>query len=866
MSENNKIFSSVFGCLLFLFFPEERRKTIIDELEEVYFQYRSERGFIRANIWILLQITKIITGKIYNICFWSLPMLRNYLLIAVRNLKRHKGFSFINITGLAVGMTCCILISLWILEELNYDTFHRNAGTLFQAVKSYQNSSVRATPVLLAPALKEEMPEILETTRYHSRGQVMLNYRNNPFNENRAYYVDPAFLRMFDFNLYLGDRNTALESPNSIVITRNIADKYFGKENPIGKSLLLNNEYELVVTGVLENVPFNSIFNFTILLPYEMRLVLNIKEGYVPSWGHNEPFTFIQLQENASAESVNSKLKTYLGEKYQIVYPEETAELPFEQLPSLSMVSLINIRFSPIYGGSGRKAVLSIFFATAFVILLIACINFMNLSTARSSKRAKEIGLRKVVGAGRKHIIRQFLGESILLSFLALILALILTILLLPGFNSLFDRNIDISSLGNTAALPFLLGITLFTGIAGGSYPALYLSSFQPVKTLKGNLRSGMKRVLLRRILVVFQFVLSISLIIGTAVIYDQLNFVQNKDLGFDKEHIVCIPLNSGSLDLYDTFKNRLTGDPRIINLSSIHDRPTWIGSSSTYSDWEGKDPNFEPLIGHFRTNYDFIKTMNIELKEGRDFSIEFQTDRENSFLINEEMKRVMEMDDVIGKRLMYSGFEGTIIGVVKDFHFLPLSEPMRPLVIRLAPEKAKFMVIRISPDNISSSLDYIRETWEEVLPSYQFDYSFLDSDLGRMYNNEQKIGQLMQVLAIIAILIACLGMFGLASFTADQRTKECGVRKVLGATVSDIVGLLSKEFLILVLISNIIAWPLSYYFMDKWLQSYAYRTNISILLLLFASFIALAVTLITVSSQALKAARANPVDSLRYE
>ena len=802
-------------------------------------------------------------------------MFKNYLKITLRNIKKYKGYSLINITGLAIGLTCCIFISLWIIDELQFNKFHESGDNLYQVV-GYRTSDgldrfQNDTPVPLAPDLKEEYPEVILSSRYRFYTRILLNYRERTFYENRIYFVDPDFLQMFSFNLIMGDKKNAFNAPHSIIITENAAKKYFSDENPLGKTLTFNNEYALTVKGVMENVPYNSSLKFDILLPYEFREQLDKKEGYQPDWGHNSTNTFVQLQNKASIDLFGSKISMFVKNRIIGTLSPELAEKYKDTIEkrviNLAILPVKDLRFAPSYGGSTRVMYMSIFSVVAFIVLLTACINFTNLSTARSSKRAREIGLRKVVGAQRKNLILQFLGESFLLSFTALIIAVILVVTMLQVFSNMIGRTLPVTILGNGYVIPVLIAITIFTGIAGGFYPALLLSSLQPYMTIKGDFKSGKKRTVMRKILVVFQFVISITLIIGTLIIYKQIEYVKNVNLGYDKEHVICIRLNSGSFKYIDALKNILQNDSRIVNITGTFQHPAFITGRTMSADWDGKDPEINTQIGNLRIDYDFVKTMKIDLLAGRDFSIEYPNDIGKNFIVNEEMIRFMGCNnsDAIGKRLNFAGREGVIIGVVRDFHYKPLRQDIEPAVMTLLPEMTRFLVVRISPGNVSSTLNFVKRTWENIIPSYPFEYSFLDSDYDTFYRNEERSAGILTNFAFLAVFIACLGIFGLASYTAEQRTKEIGIRKVFGASMPGIVNLLSKEFFILVIISNLIAWPLSFYLMNDWLENFAFRTNISIWIFLLSAAVAVFITLFTVSFQVVKAAKANPIDSLKY-
>ena len=843
------------------FFTEESDKSHLNgDYKEIFGMVYKNDGKIRALLWVFRQIFKSAILYISNSIVWSVNMFKNYFKIAWRNILRNKMFSFINISGLAVGMTCCILMSIWIINEFNYDKFHENIDTIYGAVfdQNFEGEKWRisSTPIPLGPALSEEFPEVLAAARVWFFGQILMNHKIKSFNEKNVYFVDPSFLQMFSFSFLNGDKNTALNDPFSIVISKDIAEKYFSETNPLGQYLTINNEYNFIVTGIIENVPQNSSLRFNILLPFEFRKILNQKRGWRnDEWGFNITWTFIQIKDKTFAGAVNSRIKNFVKEKSQNEIATE-----------FSIVPLKNMRFSPYYGDPDRKKYLLTVTIIALFILLIACINFMNLSTARSAYRAKEIGLRKVVGACRKNIITQFLGESLLLSFLAFLLALILVIFMLPVFNNLFRNNLFLGMIGENYVLPVLIGITFLTGLFSGSYPALFLSSFKPVIIFKGILASGSKNSVLRKVFVVFQFVLSISFIIGTIVAYKQQNFLKSADLGYNPKNIVIIPLSEGNYRNYDAVKNILQSDSRILSVTGIHQKPPFIWSNTTSADWPGNSEKNKTLIHFGFVHYDYIKTLTIESFEGRDFSTEFPSDRNSSFIVNDEMVKLMGTDYAIGKSLLFGGQEGKIIGVVKNFHFQSLRTKTPPLVLVLRPDEVRCIVIRISPYDISSTMDFIKNTWKKTNSAYPFIYSFLDSDYTNFYRSEKRTGSILMNSALLAILIACLGLFGLASYIAELRTKEFGIRKVLGASAPALVNLLSKEFLILVLLSNFIAWPVSWYLMDKWLQNFAYRTNIGWFPFIGAAVIAIVLSMVTVVVQTVKAATANPVDTLKYE
>jgi ABC-type antimicrobial peptide transport system permease subunit len=785
-------------------------------------------------------------------------MLKNYLKIALRNIRRHKGYSFINITGLAIGMACCLLITIWVLDELSYDKFHENAANLYRVEENQDYSGrqfhVNVTPHPLAPALKDEIPEIIDATRYVWAGGLLFRYGDKVFFEDDIRAVDPSFLQMFTFPLLRGDKNVALNSPYSLVLSEDIAEKYFGEEDPLGQIISINNQYDFTVTGIIENIPHNSILQFDIIIPYEfLRKIGKTNDEF----GSNSIQTFVKLQENITVEKANEKIFGFIRTRR----PKSTTDLV--------LMPYTRIHLHSYFGwekGAGAVQYIYIFSLIALFVLLIACINFMNLSTARSASRAKEVGLRKVIGALKRHIIQQFYGESVIFAFIALIFAVVIVSLLLPAFSSLAAKELSWNVTGIESILIGLLAITFFTGLVAGSYPALFLSAFQPVKVLRRSLKPGSGSSRFRKVLVVVQFSVSILLIIGTTVVYKQLNFMKNRSLGWDKEHLVYIYLRADIKNSYETLKTELVKDSRILGVTGAYQLPGYNFGNAGGADWDGKDPELEALIGINEVDFDFIETLKIEITEGRSFSREFSSDLSKSFIVNEEVAKIMEKESVVGERFSFVGVEGSIIGVMKNFHYQPIRNKIEPLAIHVLPDDINYMLIRIPPGSISESLQFVGNTWSRVIPNYPLEYRFLNEAFDRMYRTEDRMGTLLKYFAILAVFIACLGLFGLASFTAEQRTKEIGVRKVLGASVSQVTLLLCKQFLLLVLLANVIACPVAYLVMKNWLQNYAYKTGLGLFIFVAAMAAALVVAIISVSFQAIKAGISNPVDSLRYE
>jgi predicted permease len=684
---------------------------------------------------------------------------------------------------------------------------------------------------------------------------VLFKYEDHTFFEDNGRAVDPSFLKMFTYPLVKGDKNTALDSPFSAVLSEDLAEKYFGEDDPIGKVITLNNKYEFTVTGVLKNIPHNTYLQFDFLVPYE--ILKRTGQTREEDFGSNSIYTFVQLANETSAEQVNQQISGFIKTKV----PESRTELRLMPFTKLHLHEFFGYE-----KGAGAIQYVYIFSVIAFIVLLIACINFMNLSTARSANRAKEVGLRKVVGAMKGHLIRQFYGESVVYAFIALIFAVGIVTLLLPAFSNLASKELSWSVAGIETILLGLLGITLFTGLVAGSYPAMFLSAFQPARVLKGSLFSGSGGSLFRRVLVVVQFALSILLIIGTAVVYQQQNYIKNKRLGWDKEHLVYIPLRADTRKSYDVLKQELIQNPQVLNVTGTSQLPTHIGSNSAGAQWEGKNPEFSILIGFNSVDFDFTETLQIEMAEGRSFDNEYTSDQTQSWIVNEEVAKLMNKDSVIGERFNFQGIDGTIIGVMKNFHYQTLKNEIEPLAILVNPDHLNYMIIRIPPEEVSASLGFIENTWKRIVPAFPFEYRFMDERYDMMYRTEQRIGTLLRYFAVLAVFVACLGLFGLASFMAEKRTKEIGIRKVLGASVIQVTRLMCKEFFVLVIVANVIAWPVAYLAMRKWLQSYAYRVDLGYFVFVAAMLLALFVAILSVGYQAIRAARANPADSLRYE
>jgi putative ABC transport system permease protein len=787
----------------------------------------------------------------------------NYIKTALRVIRCHKGYSFINISGLAIGLTVCMLIVLWVVDEWSFDRFNTNANRIYRAYRDESATQSDATSVLtpppLAASLRNDFPEIIKATRFGSWHRQLVTYKDKSFNETKFMHVDPDFFSMFSFPLVKGNPETVFSNPYSVVLTEKTAARYFGEEDPVGKTLTVNTAFNVMVTGIIQNESLNSSLEFDFLCPFVILLKESIGEDNADNWGFNSFGTYVMLEKSVSAENLNQKLIGYL-KKYN---EEDTDELVLQPLTDIHLFSNLGHDID----NRGDVKYVWIFSALAVFVLLIACINFMNLTTARSANRAKEVGLRKVVGAGRSQLIRQFFGESILIALFALAIALFLLEYLLPFFNTLSGKQLTPSWWNNPTLLFGFIGLALVTGILSGIYPALFLSAFRPIRILKGTMHTSGANPLFRKSLVIFQFALSVFLIIGTLIISRQLSYMRNIDLGFNQEHIIHLSIHGQLHDKYESIRERFLQNPDVLHVTASMALPTNIQSSPGTPMWEGRPPDAKMEIKADFVDYDYIETFEIPLVEGRSFSREYSTDLETSFMVNEEAVRRMGLEKpVVGKRFGFWNIDGQIIGVMKDAHFQTLHHKIEPLVFKMFPGWLRRMYVKFRSENVAATLSSLEKAWGGMNLGYPFEYRFLDEDFHSLYESEATLGKIFQSFAALAVFISCLGLFSLASFIAEQRTKEIGIRKVLGSSIADIVGLLNQEFLKCIAAANLIAWPIAYLAMKAWLQKFAYRADIEIWIFLLSGAVGLIVALLTVSLQTLRAARANPVDSLKHE
>jgi putative ABC transport system permease protein len=809
-------------------------------------------------------------------------MIRSYLKIAFRNLMKYRFISFINLFGLAVGLTCCMLILAFIINELSFDKYNKNADHIYRVTRSFNNQdgSVSLNLSTIAPAfgpyLTNDFPEIQKMTRMLKNGITSFQYKDNLFNENNVYFADDKLFDVFTVRVKEGNPKTALTDPFTVMLSEEMAKRYFGSEDPMNKSIRAYNQFNLKVTGVYQDFPSNShmhpdaLVSFTTLNDTSVYGAENLRT----SWGNNSFFNFIVLPENYQVKNMIDRFPEFVDKHmnhkdYNGQNPSKFTKLGLQKLTDIHLRSNMDYEAEP----NGDINRVYIFSLIALFILLIACINYMNLSTARSALRAREIGIRKVIGARKKELIFQFLNESVLICWVATIIAFILTSLALPWLNKISGQQISYHDLLKWKIVFPLLLTPFVLGIVSGIYPALFMSSFQPVKTLKGLFKAGGANISLRKVLVVAQFAISIVLIISTAIVFQQLHYIQNKSLGFEKEHQVILPYGNDVDKRYDVFRNTLLHNTSFKAMGRSSRIPTGRlldaqGAFTLVGD------SLRPVntdIKMVNVDYDFIPVYNIKVVAGRNFSREFATDTAG-FVLNESSISVLgwkNPKDAVGKDFKYGGQKGHIIGVIADFNFESMHQKIVPVVLTMNPPSQQYynnITIRIAGNNIPGTLAFLEKTWKTLLPETPYQYNFLNENFDKLYESEQRQGTLYIFFACIAIFIACLGLFGLSSFAITQRIKEIGVRKVLGANVIKIITLLSKDFLKLVIFAAILAFPIAWFAMNNWLKDFAFRVSIEWWVFILAGLLASIIAVLTVSVHAIKAANANPVNSLRSE
>lgn len=857
--------------ILWVTLPEQDRDTLHGDFTEIYHNVLSENGRCRAELWLWGQILRSIPGFLRDSMYGSFDMIKNYSKTIFRVIKRNKVYSIITVFSLAVGLASCFLILLYVGDELSYDRYHENSSRIYRVYEELniqgQKREIAITPAPFGPVMKQEIPQVMEAVRFLSGdfggNKILIRQGESSFYEDKWFFCDKSVFEIFSFNLIKGDPENALKNPYSVTISESKAKNIFGDYNPIGQTITLDNQLfqnDFLVTGIFKDIPPNSHFTFDFLSSFasvEKRL-----GNSLDNWFNHMYYTYLLLPKDTDPKELkknfSSLIKKHTGDTgSSILHPR------LQALTSIRLHSHLENEIEP----NGDIAYVVIFLTIAAFILGIAVINFINLTTAHSVNRAKEVGMRKVVGAKRSQLIQRFLGESILFVSAALIFALGLTCLLLPTFNALADKNMDLGLL-KTWWLPlgFILTAVLVGGLSG-AYPSFYLSRFSPTRVLRENQNIGSERVSLRKCLILFQFAVSVTLIVLTLGVREQLHYLQTKKLGFHKNNIVVLPLNDSYIKKqYQTIKNEMLRSNQIQSVSASSGLPGrithhWVVDTE---EWDSGIKN--PSVWVMMTDHDFISTMGMEIIKGRNFSEEFKSDRNEAILINESAQSLFGWKKPLGKKIKTENKEGRVVGTVKDFHFQSFRQAIEPLIIYIQPQHFSFLLIRLRGEDVQTGLQSVKQIWEKTAPDRPFEYFFLNQDFGRLFRAEQRAGKIFGGFALLTMVIALFGLYGLATFTVEQRTKEVGIRKVLGASVLGLVRMLTSEFTKIVLIANLIAWPIAYYIIQKWFHNFAYRTQASLWNFLLAAGLTLGLTLITVSIQAFRTAHIDPAKTLRYE
>jgi putative ABC transport system permease protein len=792
-------------------------------------------------------------------------MIKNYLKIAWRNLVRNKAFSAINIMGLALGLACSLLIILWVQDERSVDGFHKNSEQLYQVYeRNYYDGKCEAgysTQGLLAEELKKGIPEVQYAAgfEYASAPGTQNNFEaGDKVSKMRGMFAGADFFSMFSYSLLQGNAEAALNTPAGIAVSKKMAEYFFESvDEAIGKTIRFENKEDLQITAVFENLPANSSQQFDFIRSWTDFIKQN---SWVNNWGNTSPATFVQLHKEADPIKVEASIKDFIY-RYQQKDNSFRTELALQSYPE----KYLHSTFKNGYVDGGRIEYVRLFSIVAIFILLIACINFMNLATARSAKRAKEVGVRKVIGAHRSALVGQFAGEALLLTFFSVAIAVILAAIFLPLFNNLTGKQLELP-VAQPGFWVMIVGLLVLTAFVAGSYPALFLSSLNPVRVLKGSLKFTWGATFFRKGLVVFQFALSIILIVGMIVIYRQMDYIQTKNIGYSRENLIYVPIEGDLVKNYDLFKHQVSKEAGILSVSKMRNSPTVIEHHTGSIEWPGKAADLNVSFADAVVGYDFVKTMKLTLKEGRDFSKDFGTDSA-SFMVNETAVRKIGFQNPLGQTVTWGNRPGKIVGVLQDFHFNSIHQDIEPLIVRLDENWTwGTILVRTKAGKTKQAIAALEKICKSLNPKFPFTYQFSDQEYDKLYRGERVVSKLSNVFAFLAIFISCLGLFGLATFTAEQRTKEIGVRKVLGASIPNIVSLLSTNFLKPVAIAMFIAFPVAWYVMNNWLQDFAYKITIEWWMFAIAGLLTIAIALLTVSYQSIKAALSNPVKSLRAE
>ncbi len=830
------------------------------DLKEAYADLVEEFGPFWAKAWLWLQILKLIYGAIRINIVWRFTMFKYYLKTAVRNLHKFKSISSINIIGLLVGMAVCILLMLYVQDELSFDRYHQHSDRIFRIL---ENDRPYISPQVSEMVITN-FPEIERSARILVRDQCMIQYKEKQFIEKQFSYADPNLFLIFSFKLKKGNPATVLKRPFSIVISEAIAYKYFGEKDPIGKVLRLENKHDYTITGLMEEIPHNSHFRYNILATLAGSDQV-FGSDWVSHWGWRNFITYLLVQENFSQTSFGKKLSPLVAENRTFIEGESPSVYTLQALKDIHLYSGFIDNDIQV---QGNISYVLIFSGIGVLILLIACFNYINLLTANAATRAKEVGIKKVVGSTRNQLVRQFIGESIVVLMIALCLAIVLVYLCLPLFNTLTSKSLSLAVLFSSRMVLSILGILVFTGLLSGFYPAFVLSSFQPVKTLKGIKSSGHTKWNLGRVIVGGQFTISIILIICALFMARQLRFLQTEKLGYNKEHIIVTEIHdTEESHKYELLKNALLQNSNVTSVTAASRIP-----SDELNNWggfrlPGQSEWINMPIAH--VNFDYFKTFGISTGQGRLFSSQMETDEAQTLILNEMALKRLGLDQgAIGKsiQITWPSSNRTVIGVVKDFHFESLYNPILPVAFVISPAQCWKMAVKVRTAHLNETLMFIEKTWKVFYPEWVFEHQFVDERVRRYYEAEERTFQLMSYFTFLAIFVACLGLFGLVSLIIKRRFKEISIRKVLGASAAGIFAVLSGELLWMILLANLAAWPIAWYALNHWLQNFAYRTSLSWWIFIVAGISVLTIALLTMSWQTLRAARTNPVDSLRHE
>ena len=870
-----KMSDSLISILIKLLSHSDDHEQYIGDIEELYNKHKERKGKSRANLYLLRQILYSIPFFVLSSIYWGVIMFKNNLKILFRSMMREKAYSITNIAGLTIGMICSFMIIAYVFHELSYDQFYNNADRIYR-LESRMNMG--QTDVRLATSnyasgffMKDNLEEVDDVVHFRKAGEnVSVEFDDQQFFEKNVVYSGNSVFNVFSLELILGNKESALTAPNTVILSESVSQKYFGRQNPVGKILTIGNSGEFKITGVFKDLPTNTHLCFGMLCSLEtiFKETPIVKTRWMGESVDYSSYTYLLLKPNTDPAEIESKLPVYvdkfMGEILKIVGGE--FQLFLYPMTDIYLYSEAANQMS----SSGSIKYIYIFTAIALLILIIAAMNFINLSTAKYVKRAREVGLKKVFGSTRNSIIKQFLGESVVYSLIAFVLSIISVLLILPWYTSMLNINLQFTLSLFTEFLIYSFFISVMIGFLAGFYPAFFLSSFKPVETIKGNMSNVSKsNGRLRYGLVVFQFTISIALIIGTMIIYKQVDYMKNKNLGFQKEHVLVLQISDpGVLNSTEAIKSEMLRNAGILNAAFSSFVPG-IGADFNVYLYADDDFSQSKLFAKWSVDPDYLDLMGIQLVEGRNFSKDITSDLSKSILINEAAIKEYGFQKPVGNIIRELDAEMkpvNIIGVVKDFHFSSVHDIIRPMTITQNPSNYKFLSLRIKNEDLENTLAYVEDVWKSHNHSETIDYYFLDDAFDKLYKHETELSSLLFQFTLLAIFIACLGMAGLAAFTSEQRTKEIGVRKVLGASISDLISILTKQFVKWVLLANIFAWPLAYYIMEKWLQNYPYHIEMGLDIFFSSAFIALIISFITVGYQTLKAALANPVKALKYE